>query len=180
MVAPRCRRLGFTLLELAVVMAITTVLGALAVPSFSGLIARQRLKSVAYGLQADIALARQEAGRRGQPVHLMFQPGPQWCYVLSAGIGIDCRQASAAPGNGVIKVVRGPDHPGVTLLAASAMAMDPRNGTSLLAEGQARFASPTAGEQLQVHLGRLGRANVCAPATPVAGAPACPSVAPHS
>jgi prepilin-type N-terminal cleavage/methylation domain-containing protein len=33
---PARRRSGFTLLELAVVLAITTVLGALAVPSYSG------------------------------------------------------------------------------------------------------------------------------------------------
>ena len=180
MARARGRRPGFTLLELAIVMAITCVLGALAVPSFSGLIARQRLKSAAYGLQADIALARQEAGRRGQPVHLMFQPGAQWCYALSAGIGVDCRQAGPAAGSGVLKVVRAPDHPGITLMAATAMAMDSRSGASLLAEGQARFASPRTGEQLQVHLGRLGRAHVCAPATPVAGAPACPSAAPNS
>ena len=177
---PARRRSGFTLLELAVVLAITIVLGAVAVPSFSGLVARQRLKSVAHGLQADIALARQEAGRRGMAVHLMFHPGPQWCYGLSAGIGVDCRQAHAAPGNGVIKVVRGADHAGTTLLEASAMAIDPRSGSSLLAEGHARFASPQAGQQLQVQLGRLGRASVCAPAAPVPSTPACPSAAPAS
>ncbi len=168
------------MLELAVVMAITIVLGAVALPSFSGLVARQRLKSVAHGLQADIALARQEAGRTGLAVHLMFQPGPQWCYALSAGIGVDCRQAVAAPGNGILKVVRGADHAGTTLVEATAMAIDPRSGTSLLAEGHARFASPQAGQQLQVHLGRLGRASVCAPAAPVPSTPACPSPAPAS
>ena len=177
---PPQRRSGFTLLELAVVMAVTIVLGAMAVPSFSGLVARQRLKSVAHGLQADIALARQEAGRSGLTVHLMFHPGPQWCYALSTGIGIDCRQAAAAPGNGILKVVRGADHAGTTLVEASAMAIDPRSGTSLLAEGHARFASPQAGQQLKVQLGRLGRASVCAPAGPVPGTPACPSPAPAS
>jgi Tfp pilus assembly protein FimT len=177
---PARRHAGFTLLELAVVMAITIVLGAIAVPSFSGLVARQRLKSVAHGLQADIALARQEAGRTGQVMHLMFQPGPQWCYALSAGIGVDCRQAVAAPGNGTLKVVRGADHAGTTLVEALAMAIDPRSGTSLLAEGHARFASPQAGQQLQVRLGRLGRASVCAPAAPVAGTSACPPAAPAS
>ena len=177
---PTQRRTGFTLLELAVVMAVTIVLGAMAVPSFSGLVARQRLKSVAYGLQADIALARQEAGRSGLAVHLMFHPGPQWCYALSAGIGVDCRQAAATPGNGILKVVRGADHAGTTLVDATAMAIDPRSGTSMLADGHARFASPQAGQHLRVQLGRLGRASVCAPAAPVPGTPACPSPAPAS
>ena len=174
------RRSGFTLLELAVVMAVTIVLGALAVPSFSGLVARQRLKSVAHGLQADIALARQEAGRSGLVVHLMFHPGPQWCYALSAGIGVDCRQAVTTPGGGILKVVRAADHAGTTLVEASAMAIDPRSGTSLLAEGHARFVSTQAGQQLQVQLGRLGRASVCAPAAPVPSTPACPIATPAS
>lgn len=171
---------GFTLLEVAVAMAITIVLGAIALPSLSGLVARQRLKSVTHGLQADIALARQEAGRTGLAMHLMFYPGPKWCYVLSAGIAVDCRQAQPAPGNGILKVVRSADHAGTTLVEASAMAIDPRSGTSLLAAGHARFASPQAGQQLQVQLGRLGRASVCAPAAPVPGTPACPSPPPAS
>lgn len=162
------------------VMAVTIVLGALAVPSFSGLVARQRLKSAAHGLQADIALARQEAGRSGLAVHLMFHPGPQWCYALSTGTGIDCRQAAVTPGSGVLKVVRATDHAGTTLVEATAMAIDPRSGTSLLAAGHARFASPQAGQQLQVHLGRLGRASVCAPAAPMPGTPTCPTPAPSS
>ena len=177
---PPRRQAGFTLLELAVAMAITLVLGALAVPSFSGLLARQQLKSVAHGLQADIAMARQHAGRSGHVVHLMFHPGAQWCYALSTGIGIDCRQALEAPGNGMLKVVRAADHAGTTLVEASAMAIDPRSGTSLLAEGHARFASPQANQQLQVQLGRLGRASVCAPAAPVPSTPTCPTAAPNS
>jgi type IV fimbrial biogenesis protein FimT len=171
-------RRGFTLLEMVVVLAIAAILGAIATPSFSGLIERQRLQAVAHHLQADIALARQEASRRGQTVHLSFSAGPQWCWALAAGSGIDCRQARAAPGGGAIKVVRAPDFPGVTLLGATAMAIDNRSGTSLLAEGHADFAA-SGGQQLQVRLGRLGRASLCAPAAPVSGTPPCPDSAPH-
>lgn len=168
---------GFTLLELVIALTIVGMLGAMALPSFASLVARQRLHATAYHLQADITLARQEAGKRAQPVHLGFQPGTQWCYVLSVGIGIDCRQANVAPGNGVIKVVRAADHPGVLLLQADAMALDGHSGASLTGMGHARFAS-SEGQQLQVRLGQLGRASVCAPAAKVAGIPACPVAAP--
>lgn len=164
---------GFTLLELVVALAIAAVLGAIATPSFTGLIARQRLQAVVHHLQADISMARQEANRRGVTVHLMFQPGPRWCYALSAGVGTDCRQAAVVPGGGVIKVVNAADHPGITLLEAAAMAMDGRSGTSLLADGHASFVS-AEGQQLQVRLGPLGRASLCAPAARVAGTPPCP------
>lgn len=174
---PRARRPGFTLLELMIAVAISAVLGAIATPSFTGLIARQRLQGAAHHLQADIAMARFEAGRRGQTVHLIFQPGPQWCYMLSTGGGTDCRQARGTHDSAVIKVVSVLDHPGVTLLDASAMALDARTGSSLQAPGQARFSS-SDGQQLRVRLGRLGHASLCAPTAPVAGTPPCPTEAP--
>ncbi len=172
-------RSGFTLLELMIAVAIAGVLAAIATPSFTDLLARQRLQAVAHQLQADIALARQEASRRGQTVHLAFHPGPRWCYALSVGPVRDCRDSASARDSGVIKVVHGPDFPGVQLLDAGAMALDAAQGTALQSTGQARFAS-SQGEQLQVRLGRLGRASLCTPAAPIAGTPPCPAEAPAS
>ena len=167
---------GFTLLELVIALTLIGLFGAIALPSFASLVARQRLHAAAHHLQADIALARQAAGRRARPVHLAFQPGAQWCYMLSTGPAGDCRQASTSAAtaalDGVIRVVRAADHPGVLLLEAGAMALDGRSGGSLVGPARARFASPE-GLQLQVSLGPLGRASVCAPAAKVAGMPAC-------
>ncbi|GAA5185069.1 Tfp pilus assembly protein FimT/FimU [Niveibacterium umoris] len=56
---------GFTLIELMFVMAVTAILMAIAVPSFSDLIARQRIASAASDFSTDLALARMEAMRRG-------------------------------------------------------------------------------------------------------------------
>jgi len=164
---------GFTLLELAIALAITAILAAMAVPTFSSLVARQRLHAVVEHLRADIALARQEAGRRAQPVHLVFQPGSRWCYAIGTRPVGDCLLATATPGSGLIKVVRGSDQPGVQLLLATPMTLDGRTGGSLRAGGLARFAS-AEGQQLQVRLSALGHASVCAPSAAVAGTPPCP------
>lgn len=174
---PPARRTGagFTLLELVIAMAIATILGAVALPSLSGLVARQRLRATAGHLQADIALARQEASRRGMTVHLAFQAGEHWCYALRTGPETDCRQASAVPGSGVIKVVRSADQPGVRLLQASNMALDARTGASLVPGASAHLASASDDRlQLQVRLGAMGRASVCAPTGVMPGVPACP------
>ena len=166
---------GFTLLELVIAMAIATVLGAVALPSLSGLVARQRLRATAGHLQADIALARQEASRRGMTVHLSFQGGEHWCYALRTGPTVDCQQAAVATGNGVIKVVRSADQPGVRLLRASPMALDARTGASLGIGAAAHLASASDERlQVQVRLAPMGRASVCAAAGVMPGVPACP------
>jgi len=169
-------RSGFTLLEVLIVIAIAVVLGAMALPSYNSLIARQRLVATASDLQVDISLAREEASRRGQAVYLVFRPGKQWCYAISTHAAADCHGQAAVAGGALIKVVRSTDHPGIDLGQATTMALDGRIGASLLGEGLARFAS-SHGMQLQVRLGPLGRSAVCAPGAPVAGTPACPAPA---
>ncbi len=179
---------GFTLVELSITLAVMAVLGAIATPPFSALVARQRLLGAARHLQADIALARHESGRRGQAVTVQFQPGHQWCYALSTGPPGDCRHARPGPASGVIKVVTAAEHPGIDLLDASAMALHAGSGASmqsLRAGGHARFGLAAGPPeplqvQVQVRLGPQGRASLCAPAAPVAGTTACPLAPPAS
>lgn len=172
----RCppRSTGLSLLELVIALAVTAVLVAMATPNLAGLVARERLKSTAFNLQADITLARHEATRRGRTVHLVFQPGGQWCYALSLDPNTDCKApATKGASSPVIKVVSSDEQPGISLLEAANMALSQSaQAGSTVALGRARFASPT-GQQVQLVLGPLGRANVCAPTMPVAGITPC-------
>lgn len=56
---------GFTLIELLVVVAIAAILVALAAPSFSDMMRRNRLSAAASALQVSLSLARSEAVKRG-------------------------------------------------------------------------------------------------------------------
>ena len=64
--APR----GFTLIELMVALAVLAILLSLAAPSFSNLLASNRLSTQASELIGALNLARSEAVRRAQPVSL--------------------------------------------------------------------------------------------------------------
>jgi prepilin-type N-terminal cleavage/methylation domain-containing protein len=150
---PRARR-GLTLLELMIVLVIVAVLATLAVPSMGRRLAAQRAISAAETLAADIAEARYEAARRGLPLHVLPQPGPAWCWVVSTTPSCSC----AAPnGSCALKVVHERDHPGVTLASAKAVSLD--------AHGQAQAAHAadfTASHaQVRVMLSTFGRARLC-------------------
>ena len=67
---PPNRERGFTLIELMTVVVVVAVLLALAVPSYSVLSMRTKLKSYANELVASVYLARGEAIKRNAPMTL--------------------------------------------------------------------------------------------------------------
>ena len=80
---------GFTLIELLVVVVVVGVGFALAVPSFQGMLARNRLATDSNELLLAINLARSEASRAGQVVSLQAanavggnEFGGGYCVVL--------------------------------------------------------------------------------------------------
>jgi len=159
---------GLTLLELMVAVAMLAVLVGAAMPPVSSMLSRNRLRSAAEHLAMDLGEARQEAARLGQPVHVSYQTGPNWCYSLSTEPAADCRLG----GEKVLKVVSHQDHPGVVLAQAAAQRFDPASGASLTEVAPVLLASPQ-GEQLRVRVSRLGRPGVCAPELPVAAVRPC-------
>lgn len=71
---------GFTLHELAVAIAVAGILSGMALPSFSGLLARNVATSDANALLSAILLARNEAIRRNAPVVLCRSRNGTTCY----------------------------------------------------------------------------------------------------
>ena len=61
---------GFTMIELMVTMIVLGVLAAIALPSFSTMMAGQRIKSASFDLIAALTMARSEAIKRNVNVNL--------------------------------------------------------------------------------------------------------------
>ena len=77
---------GFTAIELVIVMAIVTVLAALALPDLSNLLVNQRLRSAGTDLMSSLIVARSEAIKRNGPVEIRPASGTDWTkgWVVSA------------------------------------------------------------------------------------------------
>ena len=69
------RRSAFTLLELMLVLAIIVAIGAIAIPSFTGVFDRQRLQASAEKIRLELDRARLEAMRTGQAQMFECIPG---------------------------------------------------------------------------------------------------------
>lgn len=90
---------GFTLLELMVTITVLGILVSLAVPSYSSLINRNRVRNAAEQMRSDFSLARSESLRRSSNVTLSFTrsaDGATWCYGMNTGGSCDCTATTGA------------------------------------------------------------------------------------
>ena len=162
------RPAGFTLLEVAMTLAVLAILASLALPSLGLRHERQRLQYAAETLAGDIAEARFEAARRGQALHLQAHAGAPGCWAVTTAPDCTCDQAQACQ----VHRVSLEDHPGVRVVEGHALRLDPVG----LADSTtaATLASPH-GEQLRVDVSRMGRAHICVSASAAAWprVPAC-------
>eukprot|EP00456_Euglypha_rotunda_P051346 TRINITY_DN41492_c0_g1_i1.p1 TRINITY_DN41492_c0_g1~~TRINITY_DN41492_c0_g1_i1.p1 ORF type:complete len:157 (-),score=28.24 TRINITY_DN41492_c0_g1_i1:10-423(-) len=86
---------GYSLVEAMIVVAVMAVVLSMAIPSYSAMSARTRLRTAADHLRSDLSEARTQALQRGQPVYVSFwrsANGEQWCWALSSQAGCDCMQ----------------------------------------------------------------------------------------
>jgi type IV fimbrial biogenesis protein FimT len=80
---------GFSLIELAVVIALIGILASLAIPAFSTLIANGRIRTAAEGMMNGLQVARAEAVRRNTFVDLRFgADGIAWSVMAYASADV--------------------------------------------------------------------------------------------
>ena len=171
------RRHGLTLLELAIVVAITAIVAATAAPSFTALIDARRLASAATRLAADIQLARSEAISRNQALRLsLFTGTGASCWIVHSGAPADCScdDAGARCGAGA-RTVRGvvlANNERVSVAGnVTSIVFDPLHGTST-PTGTLRLVGARASAVHHV-VNVVGRVRSCSPDGAVPGYSPC-------
>jgi type IV fimbrial biogenesis protein FimT len=170
---------GLSLIEVAVVLAVTAVLAGTAAPSIADFIDTRRLDVAATQLATDIQFVRTDAVARNQPLRLsfFFNAAEGSCYVIHTGAAALCSCAATGPasctGGAVqLKTVQLPALQKVGVQANTASVLfDPLHGT----------ASPTATVRVQGANGRavhqvvnvMGRVRSCSPLNTMPGYAAC-------
>jgi type IV fimbrial biogenesis protein FimT len=87
------RQLGFTMVEMMIVVVLAGVLLAIATPSFRDMLERRRLEGQANELVTDLAYAKSEAVARNRNV-VLITGGGGICYTIAAWTGPASRAGS--------------------------------------------------------------------------------------
>lgn len=85
-------RMGFSLIELMVVLAIATILSMLAVPSFAGLFGQMRVTIGVNDFFSAVNAARSEALSRGIRVDMVPNANNQWASGWTVFVDSDADQ----------------------------------------------------------------------------------------
>jgi len=163
------RHRGFSLIEAAVVVAVTAIVATAAVPSLVSFLDGRRLEAAATALAADVQFVRTEAVARNQPIRISFHDAPGGtCWVVHTGPAAQCSCNDTPPavcGGGAVEiktvVLGAADRVSVRANIAS-IAFDPLHGTST-PTGTLRLVDD-AGRAVHHVVNVMGRVRSCTPA----------------
>jgi prepilin-type N-terminal cleavage/methylation domain-containing protein len=134
---------GFSLVELALVLAIMATIGAIAMPRYGSSINRYRVEAAANRLRADLILVRETAKQRSTALTVTFVSGASSAYTLT-GIR-DANRSSVA--NSTVELFREP-------FKASFSTVTVGGDTALTFDG---FGVPDSAGSIVIRVGSLTR-----------------------
>lgn len=175
---------GFTLIELMIVLAITAILLAIAVPSFNDFFVKNRVRRAAIEVQGLVAKAKAETVIRDSDLFMSYTAGvsDDWCIGYSATTSCDCTESDpTAAGSCAVSIagtlvnqrIVGTEFPDITLaetFVGTGSTFDAVRGTSTagtLTLNNGNFS-------LAVKVSLNGRVRICAPSgSEIYGYPPC-------
>ena len=75
--------LGFTLTELLITIAVVGILAAIAIPSFTATLQKNKISQAAEGIRNDLSWAKTVAIKESCPIAVEFVTGAEWSYSIT-------------------------------------------------------------------------------------------------
>lgn len=172
MIDRRIRQKGITLIEALVAISIMVILMSLAVPAFTGLLERNRLRSAADQLYTDLQYARSEAIKRNAKVYFSVSSGSDWAYGIGTSDACTCSSGSCSSCE--LKTVTSSEFKNINMTLPTSptqLYFSPRQGgvSSAVTVGFGNLQ----GQGANVVLTLLGSPRLCSPNGTFSGYPAC-------
>ena len=177
---------GFTLLELAVSIAIIGILTSLALPAFQGMLADMRVRSTAESFNLGLKLARSEAIKRNSRVSFRFSTAGKWevCATVSSTVNYTCLDAdrvdikrSAEASQNVVIAPTPTDATMTTFTGLGRQYTDAnqafKNPDATVEVTQVDFSATAASKTYRVLITSAGSIKLCLPSLPAGNAKAC-------
>ena len=165
---------GFTLLEVAAVIAITGILVSAAVPTYASFMQRQQLRLAADTLMQDLRRARELSITTPTPIFLTFHRGPKWGWGVSRALPCDCAGNVTPTDKPLARCdIASSDNreqfKDVLIDTAEDLQFTP--GLGHAAQSGTAALHTKNGQNLRVVLNRMGRVHLCGQDAP--GRPVC-------
>jgi type IV fimbrial biogenesis protein FimT len=164
---------GFTLIELAVVLAIAAILAAIAIPNFSSLIQNSRLTTQANELAGTFSYARSEAIKRGGNVTVCASTNQATCTGTTDWAGgwiafADPDNSATFTAGDTLLRVSGPLQGGSTLTGSATSVQYTASGLPLTGVGGYTLTVPgcTGNEKRIINISATGSVSVNRSACP--------------
>lgn len=170
------RHIGFSMIEMMVVLAITTILSVLAVPSFAGLFGQTRVTTGINDFFSAVNATRSEALSRGIRVDMVPNTNNQWASGWIVFVDSDADQTVDVGETVLLKRDALPSDIIINETRKEGAFLDPKSGKRYLAFTPSGYARWNGGGYLagsiemkndharrKLVLSMLGRARICTP-----------------
>ncbi len=112
------RTAGLTIVGLLTTLTVLSVLLAIGLPAWQGMLDRQRHRALQQLLADRLAEARAQARLLARPVSIVFvvdDGGRRWCFALDDRGGCDCRRARCRLAGRPTRTFTDRDYPGIAI-----------------------------------------------------------------
>lgn len=181
------KKKGFTLIELMVVIAIIGIVASIAIPNFSDMIQRNRLKGAVKALETDLQWMRTQSIKQSCNLQASFITGDSstWSYKIYQPAAELCPSCTAGA-NCVLKTITGTEFAGVTMAAPSFLSAPTTVAEFDFRRGEARRVNnsysnggvtlSTTTYTARVVIAQSGHVRICTPSstTGLTATPSCP------